>query len=81
MNNMLDAGTFVIGGPVWSLLSELLEPTLRAVLPTIAQIATTRPLLLVEARLGTDLAAAGAACLVLDGAFTARTSGLMISTS
>ncbi|MDQ0642594.1 ROK family transcriptional regulator [Microbacterium murale] len=79
MNNMLDAGTFVIGGPVWSRLSELLEPRLRAVLPTIAQIATTRPLRLVEARLGTDLAAAGAACLVLDGAFTARTSGLMIS--
>ncbi|MCS3842900.1 ROK family transcriptional regulator [Microbacterium sp. AK031] len=81
MNNMLDAGTFVIGGPVWSRLSELLEPRLRAVLPTIAQIATTRPLRLVEARLGTDLAAAGAACLVLDGAFTARTSGLMISAS
>ncbi|MDP3953018.1 ROK family transcriptional regulator [Microbacterium sp.] len=81
MNNMLDAGTFVIGGPVWSRLCELLEPRLRAVLPTIAQIATTRPLRLVEARLGTDLAAAGAACLVLDGAFTARTSGLMISAS
>lgn len=78
-NNMLDAGTFVIGGPVWSRLSELLEPTLRAVLPTITQITTTRPLRLVEARLGTDLAAAGAACLVLDGAFTARTSDLMIS--
>ncbi len=81
MNNVLDAGTFVIGGPVWNRLSEVLEPRLRAVLPTIAQIATTRPLRLVEARLGTDLAAAGAACLVLDGAFTARTSGLMISAS
>lgn len=81
MNNVLDAGTFVIGGPVWNRLSEVLEPRLRTVLPTIAQIATTRPLRLVEARLGTDLAAAGAACLVLDGAFTARTSGLMISAS
>lgn len=81
MNNMLDAGTFVIGGPVWSRLGEVVEPTLRGVLPMIAQIATTRPLRLIEARLGTDLAAAGAACLVLDGAFTARTSGLMISSS
>lgn len=81
MNNMLDAGTFVIGGPVWSRLSEVLEPTLRALLPTISQIATTRPLRLVEARQGTDLAAAGAACLVLDGAFTARASDLMISAS
>ncbi|GGD61654.1 ROK family transcriptional regulator [Microbacterium murale] len=80
-NNMLDAGTFVIGGPVWSRLSEVLEPTLRALLPAIAQITTTRPLRLVEARLGTDLAAAGAACLVLDGAFTARASDLMISAS
>ncbi|MGV2982686.1 ROK family transcriptional regulator [Microbacterium sp. AGC85] len=79
MNNVLDAGTFVIGGPVWSRLGEQLEPVLRAVLPTIPQITTTRPLRLVEARLGTDLAAAGAACLVLDGAFTARASGLMIS--
>lgn len=81
LNNMLDAGTFVIGGPVWSLLGEILDPPLRAVLPTLAQIATTRPLSLVEARRGTDLAAAGAACLVLDGAFTARTSGLMIGAS
>lgn len=81
MNNVLDAGTFVIGGPVWSRLSEVLEPPLRAALPSIPQIATTRPLRLVEARLGTDLAAAGAACLVLDGAFTARASDLMISAS
>lgn len=81
MNNMLDAGTFVIGGPVWSRLGAVVEPTLRGILPTMPQIATTRPLRLVEARLGTDLAAAGAACLVLDGAFTARASGLMISAS
>lgn len=81
MNNMLDAGTFVIGGPVWSRLGAALEPALRAALPAIPQITTTRPIRLVEAQLGTDLAAAGAACLVLDGAFTARASGLMISNS
>jgi len=45
------------------------------------QITTTRPLALREARLGTDLAAAGAASLVLDGAFTARASDLMIGLS
>ncbi|MGF6823013.1 putative NBD/HSP70 family sugar kinase [Microbacterium sp. ZKA21] len=81
VNNMLDTGTVVIGGPAWSRLSELLEPPLRAALPTIPQITTTRPLRLVEARLGTDLAAAGAACLVLDSMFTARASDLMISAS
>ena len=81
INNMLDAGTVVIGGPAWSRLSELLEPRLRTILPTVSQITTTRPLRLVEARLGTDLAAAGAACLVLDNMFSARASGLMISDS
>lgn len=81
MDNVLDAGVFVIGGPVWSRLSDVLDAPLRATLPTIRQITTTRPVELVEARLGTDLAAAGAACLVLDEAFTARPSDLMISAS
>lgn len=81
MDNMLDAGVFVIGGPVWSRLNDVLEGPLRAALPAMRQIATTRPVQLVESRLGTDLAAAGAACLVLDEAFTARPSDLMIGAS
>ncbi|GAA5200453.1 ROK family transcriptional regulator [Microbacterium jejuense] len=78
LNNVLDAGTFVIGGPVWSRLGEALRPALDAALPVMPQITTTRPIVLREARLGTDLAAAGAASLVLDEAFTARASDLMI---
>jgi len=81
LNNILDAGTFVIGGPVWSRLGDALRPALDTALPTVRQITTTRPLVLREARLGTDLAAAGAASLVLDGAFTARASDLMIGLS
>lgn len=80
VNNLLDAQTFVIGGPVWSRLGGALRPALDLALPRVPQIATTRPVVLREARLGTDLAAAGAASLVLDGAFTARASDLMIST-
>lgn len=78
LNNVLDAEVFVIGGPVWSRLSGVLRAPLLAALPQVRQAATTRPVSLVEARLGTDLAAAGAACLVLDAAFTARASDLMI---
>ncbi|MFD4959540.1 ROK family protein [Microbacterium sp. NPDC058389] len=81
LNNLLDAGTFVIGGPVWSRLGHALRPGIDLALPAVAQITTTRPLMLREARLGTDLAAAGAASLVLDGAFTARASDLMIGLS
>jgi len=81
LNNLLDAGTFVIGGPVWSRLGHALRPGIDLALPAVPQITTTRPLVLREARLGTDLAAAGAASLVLDGAFTARASDLMIGRS
>ncbi len=81
LNNVLDAEVFVIGGPVWSRLSGVLLTPLRSALPQVPQAATTKPVKLLEARLGTDLAAAGAACLVLDGAFTARASDLMISAS
>jgi len=81
LNNLLDAETFVIGGPVWNRLGRELKPALDAALPTVRQSTATRPLVLREARLGTDLAAAGAASLVLDEAFTARASDLMIGLS
>lgn len=72
LNNVLDVGVAMIGGPVWDILSDVLRPAIEHALPRVPQSTTTRPLRMVASRLGVDLAAAGAACLVLDGAFRAR---------
>ncbi|QTX04222.1 ROK family transcriptional regulator [Agromyces archimandritae] len=78
MNNLLDADVVVIGGPMWSRISRALEPRLARALATSTESTTTRGIELLGTRLHTDVAAVGAACLVLDGAFTARPAGLMI---
>ncbi|WP_029150114.1 ROK family transcriptional regulator [Microbacterium indicum] len=78
LNNVFESSTIVVGGPAWSALAPELLPRVRALLPHVPQATTTDRITLLEARLGSDLAAAGAACLILDEVFTARPSGLMI---
>jgi predicted NBD/HSP70 family sugar kinase len=79
LNNLLDADVVVIGGPIWNRIAPAVEPALRRALATTLESTTTRPISLYGTRLSTDVAALGAACLVLDGAFTARPAGLMIT--
>lgn len=79
VNNLLDADAAVIGGPMWSRLAPVLDAPLARALAGSALHTTTRPVRLTEAQLGTDVAAVGAACLVLDSVFTARPAGLMIT--
>jgi predicted NBD/HSP70 family sugar kinase len=81
INNLLDADVVVIGGPMWSRMSAAVLPALRSALASSAEVTTTRPISLLETKLDTDVAAAGAACLVLDGVFTARPAGLLIRAS
>jgi len=69
----------VLGGRVWARLSPFLRPAVSDALVRTGGVTTVRPLTLRESRLGTDVAAVGAACLVLDGAFTARPSHLLIT--
>ncbi len=79
VNNLLDADVVVIGGPMWSRMSPAVLPALRRALTANAAATTTRTITLWETRLDTDVAAAGAACLVLDGVFTARPADLLIA--
>lgn len=81
LNNLLDADVVVIGGPIWNRIAPAVEPALRKALVGSQEITTTRGISLYGTRLSTDVAALGAACLVLDGAFTARPAGLMITPS
>lgn len=79
INNLMDADVVVIGGAMWSRIAAAIEPHLRRALAESTEITTTRAITLVGTQLSTDIAALGAACLVLDGAFTARPAGLMIT--
>ncbi|MCC4909124.1 ROK family transcriptional regulator [Microbacterium sp. cx-59] len=79
LDNVLDMGVAVVGGPVWARLWPVLREPLRQSLAADPAIRTLRPLHLRDSRLGTDAAAVGAACLLLDGAFAARPSDLLIT--
>jgi len=79
INNLMDADVVVIGGALWGRIAAAIEPHLRRALAESTEITTTRAITLVGTQLSTDIAALGAACLVLDGAFTARPAGLMIT--
>lgn len=78
-NNLLDVDRVVAGGLVWDRLARVLRPLLVESLGRSTASTATRSIALRETRLGTDVAAAGAACLVLDRAFTARPSNLLIT--
>ncbi|MFT3797929.1 ROK family transcriptional regulator [Microbacterium sp.] len=79
INNLLDVDMAVIGGPVWVRLAPVLRDPLRAALARDTAVRTTGPLRLRDSRGGTDAAAVGAACLLLDRAFTARPTALLIT--
>lgn len=79
LDNLLDLTDAVLGGPVWARLSPYLLPAVTDALGRTGGVTAVRPLTLRESRLGTDVAAVGAACLVLDSAFTARPSHLLIT--
>ncbi len=79
LDNLLDLTDAVLGGPVWARLSPFLRPAVATALAHTGGVTAVRPLVLHESLLGTDVAAVGAACLVLDGAFTARPSHLLIT--
>ncbi|WP_394279388.1 ROK family protein [Microbacterium sp.] len=78
MNNLLDADVVVVGGPLWASLRGAGAAVARAVSES-SETATVRGIRLLESRLGTDVAAVGAACLVLDSALTARPTDLLIA--
>ncbi len=78
IDNLLDVDIAVFGGPVWKQLGPYLLPAVEREVTGNPATTTTRPIALRESRLDVDVAAVGAACLLLDGSFTARPSSLLI---
>ncbi|WP_424710071.1 ROK family transcriptional regulator [Microbacterium sp. SLBN-111] len=79
VNNLLDLDTVVVGGVAWSALSDVLRVPLVEGLASSRASTATLPVTLQDSLLGTDVAAVGAACLILDESFTARPADLMIT--
>lgn len=79
VQNLLDMDVVVFGGPLWSQLEgrflEVVPPLVRA-----REVASAlHPVEIRGTRVGRDVAAVGAACLVLDDAFSPRSSVLLVS--
>lgn len=78
-NNLLDVDEVVLGGPVWERLAEVLHDTVATRVATDPVSTSTRAIVVRASSVGLDVAAVGAACLMLDGAFAARPARMMIA--
>lgn len=78
-NNLLDVDEVVLGGPVWERLAGVLGDTVTARVASDPVSTSTRAIVVRRSLVGLDVAAVGAACLLLDGAFAARPARMMIA--
>ncbi|WP_341210476.1 ROK family protein [uncultured Microbacterium sp.] len=78
-NNLLDVDEVVLGGPVWERLAGVLADTVAARVAGDPASTATRAIAVRRSIVGADVAAVGAACLMLDGAFAARPARMMIA--
>lgn len=76
--NLLDVTEVVFGGPFWELVSERFIPIIAAVIDHSPDRKTRHAVGLSGSAIGEDVAAVGAACLVLDTALSPRASALLI---
>ena len=77
--DLLDADRVVFGGPFWYPMASLLLERIPRFVTESSYLVLRRRISFVEARVGQDSAAMGAACLILDQAFSPRSSALLIS--
>lgn len=77
--NLLDLDRVVFGGPYWAAVSGVLLPRLADLINSSTALVTTHPVAVAESAAGDDVAAIGAACLVLDNVLSPRPSALLIS--
>lgn len=77
--NLLDLDRVVFGGPYWTYVSGLLLPRLPELVNSSKALVTTHTVEIAESAAGDDVAAIGAACLVLDNVLSPRPSALLIS--
>ncbi|WP_298874227.1 ROK family transcriptional regulator [uncultured Microbacterium sp.] len=78
-NNLLDVDEVVLGGPVWERLAGVLADVVAERVASDPASTATLPIIVRRSVVGVDVAAVGAACLMLDGAFAARPARMMIA--
>lgn len=76
--NLLDMDRVVFGGPFWSRVSSAALPAAREAIVGSPLLVPKHPVVVDESDRGADVAAVGAACLVLDAALSPRASALLI---
>ncbi|MEQ3548906.1 ROK family transcriptional regulator [Pseudonocardia nematodicida] len=76
--NALDVGAVVAGGPVWSRTAPVVLPILRDVVAATTEARRVHEVTVRGSVLGDDAAVVGAGCLMLEHAFSARPSTLLI---
>ncbi|WP_240694839.1 ROK family transcriptional regulator [Cryobacterium sp. SO1] len=77
--NLLDLNRVVFGGPYWERVADLLLDRVPAVINGSTALVTLRPVTVTGSTIGADVAAVGAACLVLDATLSPRSATLFIS--
>ena len=77
--NLLDVDEVVFGGPAWARVADRFRTVIAPILNHSPDRVTRHPVRLSDASVGEDVAAVGAACLVLDGTLSPRPSALLIS--
>ncbi|MBM7831266.1 putative NBD/HSP70 family sugar kinase [Agromyces cerinus] len=77
--NLLDVDEIIFGGPAWARLSRRMRPEIAQLVADSPDRTARRPVGMVDSRVGEDVAAVGAACLVLDARLTPRPSTLLIT--
>jgi predicted NBD/HSP70 family sugar kinase len=75
---LLDVDTIVFGGPTWQVLADRLLPVIEPMVVRSPFVRATHPTTVVTTTLGENVAAVGAASLVLDQALSAQPSSLLL---
>ncbi|WP_441307026.1 ROK family protein [Curtobacterium sp. Csp2] len=76
--NLLDIDRVVFGGPFWSRIAPVALPAARQAVVGSPLLVPKHPVVVQDSGRGADVAAVGAACLVLDAALSPRASALLI---
>jgi predicted NBD/HSP70 family sugar kinase len=77
--NLLDIDQVIFGGPYWSRIAPTVLATLPAAVRDDPALVLPHPIRLAESAIPVDVAAVGAATLVLDNTFSPRPSALLLA--
>ena len=77
--NLLDIDEVIFGGPFWARISSVVLDALPDAVLDDPALLSTHPVRFVQSTIPVDVAAVGAATLVLDNTFSPRPSALLLS--